>query len=81
MRPMYVRFYSLVKLTSASAVLGIILAMTHITAISVIALTSPVQNPNPADNPLLTESSLPYHVPPFDKIKDEHFAPARTKSL
>src|SRR5215475_9417948 len=28
------------------------------------------------DNPLLTESSLPYHVPPFDKIKDEHFAPA-----
>ena len=29
-----------------------------------------------ADNPLLTESSLPYHIPPFDKIKDEHFAPA-----
>src|SRR6266487_2538461 len=29
-----------------------------------------------ANNPLLTESALPYHVPPFDKIKDEHFAPA-----
>src|SRR5438270_11292887 len=29
-----------------------------------------------ADNPLLTESTLPYRVPPFDKIKDEHFAPA-----
>src|SRR5436309_12307012 len=28
------------------------------------------------DNPLLTESALPYHVPPFDKIKDKHFAPA-----
>src|SRR4029453_9487832 len=28
------------------------------------------------DNPLLTESSLPYHIPPFDKIKDQHFAPA-----
>ncbi|MFN2542575.1 MAG: M3 family metallopeptidase [Chthoniobacterales bacterium] len=28
------------------------------------------------DNPFLTESALPYHVPPFDKIKDEHFAPA-----
>src|SRR5437870_9246465 len=28
------------------------------------------------NNPLLTESSLPYHVPPFDKIKDEHFTPA-----
>jgi len=50
--------------------------MTHIAAISVIAQTSPVQNPNIADNPLLTESSLPYHVPPFDKIKDEHFTPA-----
>ena len=76
MRAMYVRFNSLVKLTSAGAVLGIIVAMAHITAISVIAQTSPVQNTNTADNPLLTESSLPYHVPPFDKIKDEHFAPA-----
>src|SRR5947209_4660779 len=28
------------------------------------------------DNPLLTESSLPYHIPAFDKIKDEHFTPA-----
>ncbi len=28
------------------------------------------------DNPLLTESSLDLHYPPFDKIKDEHFAPA-----
>ena len=73
---MYVRFCSLVKSTSSDAALGIIVAMTHIAAISVVAQTSPVQNPNTADNPLLTESSLPYHVPPFDKIKDEHFAPA-----
>ena len=28
------------------------------------------------DNPLLTESSLPYHLPPFALVKDEHFAPA-----
>ncbi len=28
------------------------------------------------NNPFATESALPYHVPPFDKIKDEHFAPA-----
>ena len=28
------------------------------------------------NNPLMNESALPYHVPPFDKIKDEHFAPA-----
>jgi peptidyl-dipeptidase Dcp len=50
--------------------------MTHIAAITVIAQTSPVQNSHTADNPLLTESSLPYHVPPFDKINDEHFVPA-----
>ncbi len=28
------------------------------------------------NNPLLTESPLPYHLPPFAAIKDEHFAPA-----
>jgi peptidyl-dipeptidase Dcp len=61
---------------SSDAVLGVIVAMTLITAISVIAQTSSVENPRIADNPLLTESSLPYHVPPFDKIKDEHFVPA-----
>ena len=29
----------------------------------------------PADNPFLTESPLPYHLPPFDKIKDDQFVP------
>lgn len=29
-----------------------------------------------AVNPLLTPSTLPYHLPPFELIKDEHFAPA-----
>ena len=73
---MHVRFYSLVKSASPDAVIGIIVAMTHIAAISVIAQTSPVENSNIADNPLLTESSLPYHLPPFYKIKYEHFLPA-----
>src|SRR5881392_2913857 len=73
---MQVRFRSLVKSTSAEAALSVIVAMTHIAAISVIAQTSPVQNPDMANNPLLSESSLPYHIPPFDKIKDEHFEPA-----
>jgi len=27
-------------------------------------------------NPLLTESTLPYHLPPFDQIRNEHFVPA-----
>jgi peptidyl-dipeptidase Dcp len=29
-----------------------------------------------SENPLLQESTLPYHYPPFDRIKEEHFAPA-----
>ncbi|HET9857510.1 MAG TPA: M3 family metallopeptidase [Chthoniobacterales bacterium] len=29
-----------------------------------------------SDNPLLKESALPFHYPPFDKIKDGDFAPA-----
>jgi peptidyl-dipeptidase Dcp len=29
-----------------------------------------------AVNPFLTESTLPFHTPPFDKIKDTDYAPA-----
>jgi len=36
----------------------------------------PGVTPPPTTNPLLSESSLPYQIPPFDKIKDEHFQPA-----
>ncbi|MFZ0915938.1 MAG: M3 family metallopeptidase [Candidatus Udaeobacter sp.] len=53
-----------------------VLVITHVAAISVIAQMSPAPRSDVEDNPLLTESALPYHVPPFDKIKDEHFAPA-----
>src|SRR5881398_3982546 len=50
----------------------------HITAFSLLAQNSAAQNssPMPSDNPFLVESALPYHLPPFDKIKDEHFIPA-----
>ena len=27
-------------------------------------------------NPFLSESTLPFHAPPFDKIKDSDYAPA-----
>ncbi len=57
-----------------------ILAAMQITSTSLNAEKPPVKSapPSPAagDNPLLVESALPYHAPPFDKIKDEHFAPA-----
>lgn len=34
-----------------------------------------------ASNPLLAEYDTPFGVPPFDKIKDNHFAPAYDKAL
>ena len=30
----------------------------------------------PATTHSCVESTLPYHTPPFDKIKDEHYVPA-----
>ncbi|MEV6971556.1 M3 family peptidase, partial [Hamadaea sp. NPDC051192] len=30
----------------------------------------------PADNPFATPSDLPYEVPPFDRIAEEHYLPA-----
>jgi peptidyl-dipeptidase Dcp len=34
-----------------------------------------------AGNPLATASALPFHYPAFDKIKDEHFAPAFVEGM
>ena len=31
---------------------------------------------NTTDNPFLNASTLPYGLPPFDRIRDEHYAPA-----
>lgn len=33
------------------------------------------------DNPLLSEFNTPFNVPPFDKIKNEHFKPAIEKAI
>lgn len=41
------------------------------------ATPAPPASPNAAsDNPLLTQSTLPYHFPRFDEIRNEHFQPA-----
>src|SRR6184192_2520588 len=57
-----------------------ILSAMQITSVSLNAeKPSAKSSPSPrtaGDNPLLVESTLPYHAPPFDKIKDEHFVPA-----
>ena len=53
------------------------------------AATPTPQSSNPSkkvttsasSNPFLTESRLPYQLPPFDKIKDEHFQPALEQGI
>jgi peptidyl-dipeptidase Dcp len=53
---------------------GLALALIQIPAISNAAAKKPTVQKS--ENPFLAESALPYHLPPFDKIKDEHFVPA-----
>src|SRR5437660_9946129 len=55
-----------------------LLAAMQIAAIAVAAQNS---SPMPSDNPFLVESPLPYHLPPFDKIKDEHFVLATESGM
>jgi peptidyl-dipeptidase Dcp len=44
--------------------------------VSISASASAATAPAGSANSLLSESSLPYHLPPFDKIKDDQFVPA-----
>ena len=60
-----------------SRVLATLLAAGAGLATSLPAAETAATTPSPMTaNPLLTESTLPYHLPPFDLIKDEHYAPA-----
>ena len=34
-----------------------------------------------AGNPLMVRSALPYQLPPFDQIRNEHYAPAFDKGM
>jgi peptidyl-dipeptidase Dcp len=43
--------------------------------------SSPIKKKSMRANPLLTESALPFHMPPFDKIRNEDFAPAYEKGM
>ena len=56
------------------------------TPLLAISLPAAEESPSPAaapmtDNPLLREGSLDFHYPPFDKIKNEHFAPAYEQGM
>lgn len=48
--------------------------------VSTMAMTG-CQNDTVKDNPFLTEYDTPYEVPPFDKIKYEHYMPAIIKGI
>ena len=74
-------FHSLLRSTTVQSRFCAVFAMTYIATTAINAQKPPVQNSGVADNPLLTESALPYHIPPFDKIKDEHFAPALEQGM
>lgn len=45
------------------------------------AMTSTETATADADNPFFTESTLPYGMPRFDLIEDEHFAPALERGM
>lgn len=49
-------------------------------AVLVAACTQPQTSTEPV-NPFFTESTLPYHFPPFDQIENEHYAPAFERGM
>src|SRR5690349_10063133 len=66
---------------SSLGALLVILIMTQPSAMAASPKSSPKNSGNASKNPLLTESSLPYHLPPFDKIKDDQFIPAMEQGM
>lgn len=75
--------FTLRAFCSTSATAALLLA-------PLLALAAPAapESPSPSaspasmnDNPLLQESTLDFHYPPFDKIRDEHYAPAFEKGM
>ncbi|HET7464351.1 MAG TPA: peptidyl-dipeptidase Dcp [Longimicrobium sp.] len=45
------------------------------------AQTAPTPSAAREDNPFFTASTLPYHAPPFDRIRDEHYQPALEEGM
>ena len=58
---------------------NLIIAIFLLLGVGLVMLKSPVHSEMAsaaAVNPFFSESALPYHAPPFDKIKDSDYAPA-----
>ena len=50
---------------------------TTVTVMTATSATAPAPAPAAlSDNPLLSQSTLPYQLPPFDRIGNQHFGPA-----
>src|SRR5687768_12437151 len=67
------RFLVVIRASSSFVAALPSLALSALLSVEVLA-TERVASP--MANPLLTESTLPYQLPPFAAIRDEHFSPA-----
>ena len=67
--------------SSKSSVFTPFLAVIALTVCTLTPLIATEATPAMTANPLLTPSPLPYHLPPFEQIKDEHFAPAYEQGM
>jgi peptidyl-dipeptidase Dcp len=88
--PLFI-FMHYLKVYSASGIIRTIIISGIILGLA-LATPSRAAKPSPppdsskkktdmTSNPLLTESKLPFNLPPFDKIKDEHFQPALEQGM
>lgn len=50
-------------------------------AVASLALLAPAHAALEASNPFASASTLPFNYPPFDKIKNEHYAPAYAEGM
>src|SRR3954468_19950619 len=57
-------------------ILIILFAVIAMTAFIINHSPEPAHATTDAANPFLAESALPFHAPPFDKIKDTDYQPA-----
>ena len=65
------------KITIAPALAGLVV-LSGCAGMPEITLKSTTA---PEDNPFYARSTLPYQLPPFDRIRDEHFLPAFEKGM
>ena len=55
--------------------------LTRLLSLALLPMTSLTAGAAEASNPLFEPSSLPFGYPRFDRIRDEHFAPAFTRGM